>query len=69
MGFSWVHQERGEQGTQSREKGGEVEEKEGRWEISGRTVASATSLEPEHAENKNIRESLHHPPTQGNVSF
>ena len=46
-----------------------MEEKEGRWEISGRTVASATSLEPEHAENKNVRESLHHPPTQGNVSF
>lgn len=46
-----------------------MEEKEGRWEISGRTVASATGIAPEHAENKSIRESLHHPPTQGNVSF
>ena len=44
-------------------------EEEGRREISGRTVPSATSIEPERAESKNIRESLHHPPTQGNVSF
>lgn len=44
-------------------------EEEGRWEISGHTVPSATSIEPEHAENKNIRESLHHPPTHPGECF
>lgn len=41
-------------------------EEEQRWEISGHTVAPVSSVEHENAENKNIRESLHQPPTQGN---
>lgn len=36
------------------------EEVEGRWEISGGTEALASSVGHKNAENKNLRESLHH---------